>query len=446
MVRILIVEDEIVIAMDIQQILEKMGYVVVDMALTGEKAIEIIETTYPDLVLMDIKLEGSMDGIETAQKINKRFDIPVIYLTAYSDDQTIERAKITEPFGYILKPLQKNELHSAIDIALYKHKTEKQLRQSEQWLSTILQSISDGVITTDKNGDVTFINPVAESLTGWEKEKTLGVDIESVFQVVDEKTNVSVKNHLDRIIKTDTEGITGDHLLIISKNGKKTPIDCTITPINDLKANILGFIFVFHDVTKYRQAEAILEKSRIELEKAVEERTQELQKINKDLKDEIAERLKVEEELKIKEGDLEIKSSSLEEANTALKVLLRHREDDKRELEEKVVSNVKGLVLPYVEKLRNSRLDPIQASCLNILEAHLKDIISPFLRKMASFNLTPKEIQIASLIKEGKSTKEIAELLNIASSSVDFHRHNIRTKLELNNEKINLQSYLLNLD
>jgi len=153
----------------------------------------------------------------------------------------------------------------------------------------------------------------------------------------------------------------------------------------------------------------------------------------------------MEEALRAREEDLEHKSRNLEEMNTALRVLLKHREEDKSELEEKILSNVKKLVVPYVEKLRKSRLTAEQASYVEILEDHLQDILSPFLRNLGTrhLNLTPKEIQVASLIREGRTSKEIAEVLGVSARAVDFHRDNIRIKLGLKNKKANLRSFLL---
>ena len=138
---------------------------------------------------------------------------------------------------------------------------------------------------------------------------------------------------------------------------------------------------------------------------------------------------------------------SLEEANIALKVLLKQREEDKLELEKKVLTNVKDLVLPYVEKLKNSRLRPKDKILAEIIENHLKDVISPLLQRFANAKilLTPREMQIASLVKDGKTTKEIAEVLNVSESTVNFHRKNLRAKFGLKNKPANLRSYLLTL-
>lgn len=158
---------------------------------------------------------------------------------------------------------------------------------------------------------------------------------------------------------------------------------------------------------------------------------------------EVAER----NERKKAENELRRKSQSLEEANTALKVLLEHRDEDKKTLEEKVLTNVKKLALPYIEKLKSLKLDESQMTCVCIIENHLKDIISPFLRNLTldHMDFTPREIEITALVKEGKTTKEITELLNISATAVDFHRKNIRKKLGIKNTKTNLRSFLLSI-
>ncbi len=161
----------------------------------------------------------------------------------------------------------------------------------------------------------------------------------------------------------------------------------------------------------------------------------------------ITERKKAEESLKKREQELQIESNRLEEANTALKVLLKHREDDKKEMEEKFLSNIKELVLPYVDKLRKGRLDSNQMAYLEIIEANMNDIISPLLQRMSLkySNFTQTEIQVANLIKIGKTTKEIADLMNVAKGTIDTHRNNIRSKLGLNRKKVNLRVYLLSI-
>jgi len=171
--------------------------------------------------------------------------------------------------------------------------------------------------------------------------------------------------------------------------------------------------------------------------------------VNRALKElaEHHERRKAEDDLKRSEKELQLKSKTLEEANIALKVLLKHREEDRSVMEENILSNVKKLILPSIDKLKNLKLNETQLDHVNIMENHIKEIISPFLHNLTTkhFDMTPREIQIATLIKEGKTTKEMTEYLNISATAVDFHRKNIRSKLGIKNSKTNLRSLLLSM-
>jgi DNA-binding CsgD family transcriptional regulator len=195
---------------------------------------------------------------------------------------------------------------------------------------------------------------------------------------------------------------------LVDKNGKETWLETIKTPIFGDKGEIIGTAGIARDITLRKRAE---------------------------------------DELKKRERELEAKTRNLEEVNIALKVLLKRREEDKTELEEKVLSNIKELVDPYMEKLRKTSLSMDQTAYLNIVESSLNDIVSPFLHNLRSkyLNLTPREIQIANLIREGKTTKEIGKLLNSSQGAVDFHRNNIRNKLGLKHKNANLRSYLLSL-
>ena len=240
----------------------------------------------PDLMLMDIVMPGKLDGISAAAKINKALNIPVIFLTAYADEEMIQRAKPIGPYAYVLKPLQERQLLAAIEIALHKNIMQQQLKEA-------------------------------------------------------------------------------------------------------------------HD----------------KLEQRVDERTRELR----------------------------IKSENLEEMNTALKVLLKKREEDKNELEEQVIYNVKELVMPFLEKIKASRLDNRQKTIVEILESNLNDIVSPFAKALSTryLNLTPAEMQIANMVKHGKTTKEIAETLFLSARTIESHRDSIRQKLGIKNKKANLRTHLM---
>lgn len=184
-----------------------------------------------------------------------------------------------------------------------------------------------------------------------------------------------------------------------------------------------------------------------ELERQVNSRTDDLSRSNKLLKQETIERKKIATALRKRDREISKKSGNLERVNIALSVLLKRREEDKVELEEKILSNVKELVMPYIKKLRNMRLSSAQMDYVSILESHLSDIVSPFLHNLKSkyFNLTPREIEIAVFVKEGHKAKDIAELLCCSQQTVNFHRFNIRKKLGMRYKKSNLRSGLLSL-
>ncbi len=180
---LMIVEDEILVARDIRARLEHMGYAVVDIASRGVEAIEKALTHRPDLILMDINLRGEMDGVEAAIRIREQFSVPVIFCTAYSNEDTLERAKISEPYGYVLKPFDNRELEINIEIALYKHRVEKDLSDTRRRLDATLSNISDGVIAADMRGRIFLINPMAEKITGWCRKTVKHVHLAKVLSL-----------------------------------------------------------------------------------------------------------------------------------------------------------------------------------------------------------------------------------------------------------------------
>ena len=314
--RILVVEDEKIIALDIASKMEKLGYGVSAMVSSGKDAIESVQKDRPDLILMDIVLEGEMDGIQAAVQIRSVFDIPVVYLTAYADEKILERAKATGPFGYVLKPFEAKSLQVAVELAFYKHMIEGELRKA-------------------------------------------------------------------------------------------------------------------HD----------------ELEQLVRDRTSELAKANDQLLSELVEKKHAKTALRKKTEELQLYSNKLQELNAALKVLLQQREEDRTDLEEKVLLNVKYLLTPHFEALKKRNMDHQGKVILEILESNTKSMTSSFAQKLSSkyLNFTPTEIKVANLVKEGKQTKEVAEIMGVSHYAIELHRFNIRKKLDLKSRKINLQSYLSSL-
>ena len=178
--RILIVEDEAIVARDIAQQLTLLGYKPVAQTPRGEQALVLADQLRPDLVLMDIQLAGEMDGVAAAQAIRERFAIPVVFLTAFVGDATLERAKVTEPFGYIIKPFQDRELRTVIEMALYKHQAETRLRNSQEEMATILRTAMDGFWLADAEGRFLEVNDAYCQLTGYSREELLRMAIRDV--------------------------------------------------------------------------------------------------------------------------------------------------------------------------------------------------------------------------------------------------------------------------
>ncbi len=248
---ILVVEDEPVVAQDIKERLKTLGYTVPHIVSSGEGAIQKAEEIDPDLVLMDIVLKGEIDGIEAANRL-RDLDIPVIFLTAYADEKTLKRAKITEPFGYILKPFEDRELKAAIEIAIYKHEIERKIRESEQWLSTILRSINEAVIATDKKGVITFMNPMAEALTRWSHKEASGRPLPEVFVI----NSDNQPPFMEMVFQEKDVRV---QLILFPRRGKELPIEAGATPIKG--EDTIGFVLVFRDITEQIRAEEALKRA-----------------------------------------------------------------------------------------------------------------------------------------------------------------------------------------
>lgn len=259
---ILVVEDENIVAKDIQISLRKLGYAVPAIATSGRAAIDKAAEISPDLVLMDIHLKGDMDGVEAGKELHTRFNVPVIYLTAYSDENTLERAKLTEAVGYLLKPFKARELHTMIQMALSKHRMERKLKEHEQWLATVLKSIGDAVIATDIKGLVTFMNPVAEAMTGWTQENALGRDSTEVFYTINDQTRTVIGNCVTEVLQQGkTSCILPEQMLLINRNGKEIPITKCAAPIQCDTGDVTGVVLAFQDMTQRQRAEAEIHRA-----------------------------------------------------------------------------------------------------------------------------------------------------------------------------------------
>lgn len=273
--KILLVEDEIVVARDIKNMLIRLGYDVPKVLATGEDTVEMAEKLHPALVLMDVMLKGKMDGTEAANRIYKDLDIPVVYITAYADEKTLQRAKLTEPFGYIIKPFNEKELQISIEIALYKYQMETEHREKERWLSTVLENIGDAVIATDKEGKVTFMNPLAEKLTGWRQEEVSHTHLKRIFRIKSEKSYKSLKLSLEEVI-AGKKVFLPNQVYLVSKRGTRTPIDLRMVSLSNDRREAAGIILTFTDISHRKKTEQELKLSWKKLQEALEATVQAL--------------------------------------------------------------------------------------------------------------------------------------------------------------------------
>jgi len=251
---ILIAEYEHSVAQDLKVRLEALGYRVIDIAYSGEEAIEKTEKLRPNIVLMNTRLKGAIDGLQTASHIRDDQDIPIIYMVDHGSQATIRRVGATAPFGYIFRPFDEKQIFATIETALIRHQLERKLEQSRQWLNTTLTSIGDGVIATDEQGLIRFINPNAMEYIGLNHTAAIGRSLCEVFQLIkeDSREPVDVLDYHRRQPKLASR--VGFEGLLIPGSGIPLPIEAKITSIEDGKGRVYGMVLIFRDVTQQRQA------------------------------------------------------------------------------------------------------------------------------------------------------------------------------------------------
>ena len=260
-VKVLVVEDESLVARDIQNMLRSLNYEVVGVVSSGEMALQKASKSAPDLVLMDIVIKGAVDGIAAAEKLWEEFNIPIVYLTAYADETTFQRAKLTKPFGYLLKPFEERELQTTIEMALFKSKMELKLREREEWLSTVLKSISDGIIATDQDGLISFMNPLAENMTGWSQDEALNKPLPNVL---------CLQGSSSGELSQPEKGGGAREAILLSRKGGQISVEQTAAPIMDKNKLPRGGVLVFRDISLRKMAEQELKGSYDRLSRALE--------------------------------------------------------------------------------------------------------------------------------------------------------------------------------
>jgi PAS domain S-box-containing protein len=254
--RILIVEDEVIIAYDLQHKLQLLGYQVLEICSSGEEAIEYVKTAAPDLILMDIRLHGTMSGIDAAEHILNHHDIPIIYLTAHADQNTLQKAKMTHPFGYLVKPIDDEKyLHGPIEIALYKHQIDLILKERESWFSSTLRSIEDAVVTTDREGNIMVLNPKAEELTGYSQAEAAHQFLEALIPFYTDGEPIRMAEWMQNTIRTGKPGILPEGTILKNAKNQVYHIEGIISPVISENKIVYGAVLSFRDVSKRKQSE-----------------------------------------------------------------------------------------------------------------------------------------------------------------------------------------------
>ncbi|MBT3256490.1 MAG: response regulator [Deltaproteobacteria bacterium] len=414
MPKIMIVDDDVITVTELIEALRPSGYEIGGTAESGEEAIKMAKKTRPDLVLMDIVMPGRIDGIQAAKEIREELNIPVIFLTGYSEEEYIERAKSARSFGYLLKPFVDAQVSSAIEIALYNFELEKSLAEAHgelekivaertadlektyNQMSALINASSDAAQLLDPKGKIITANKVSAKRLKAPLGEIMG---KCVYDFLPPEIAKKRKGKVAQVIKTGKPSRFEDRM-------GRLVLQNTMYPVVNAKGKVVQLAVYSRDVSPEKKNMANIKK---------------------------------------REKELNARTRSLEEANTAFSILLRRREEDRTHFESSVVSNMSTLVKPYIEKLKSTPLDAIQTNHLHVIETNLEQIVSPFVRDIGSrvLELTPMEIRVATLVKEGKSNIEIAEQLSVSKNTILTHRFNLRRKLGIKNKKINLRAYLL---
>jgi len=569
---IMIVDDDVIIAEELKEILTIDGYDVVKTLYSAEEAIECAGELRPDLILMDIGFSEGMDGITAARKIKKTLGIPVMFFTGHSGIEIVERAKDLEPLGYVVKPFHEAQVTSNVRLAFSQIKIKKELEEahgrlekrvrertkslaeanvklkwevrerksaqealarSERTIKGLLANPAAIALVTNADGDVVYANETAVSRFKTTPEEISGSNI---LDLLPRLGKIPESRRYRMIRKTIEAGI----FFRFEDDFDGIWYDVIITPILEKEGRVGQFAFLGRDISERKRMEVALAESEGHLRSLMESaesfvvyrlihdkstpsslrvvfvspsitdlmgvsepmnfeswfnsiHPDDLQRmIDANLRawetNRFDEKVRIfhprektwkwihaistglqgehgrptfvnglmiditrekafEEELRKRDRELEEKATHLEEANTALRVLLRKRDQDKVEFEEKILANVRLLIEPHLESLKNGGPKSTQKEHLRLLESSLKEIISPFSQRLTSkyVGLTPGELEVAYLVKEGRRTKDIAQILNLSEKTIEDYRKQLRTKLGIKNKRINLRTHLLSL-
>ena len=257
--KVLVVEDEGLIAHDIATRLEALGHHVVATVGTADEAVE--QAAGSDVVLMDIRIDGKRDGIVAAQEVRARHHVPVVFLTAHADRLTLERAKAADPFGYITKPLGPASLQTSIEMAVHRHRMERQLEEQEAWLRTTLESVVEAIVVADPVGRIRILNRAAEAFSGWTAASAIGQRLETVVRLVEEESGDPLGDPAPLAILRGAPVPLDHGLLLIARGGREIAVEGTVAPVRSPSETLLGVVLTLRDVSTRRWEERQLRQA-----------------------------------------------------------------------------------------------------------------------------------------------------------------------------------------
>lgn len=387
---ILVVDDTQENLVLLTEMLKSKGYAVRAVP-SGEIALGTARANPPDLVLLDINMP-EMDGYEVCREFKADpalKDIPVIFLTAFTETSEKIKAFSVGGVDYITKPFESLEVEARIKAQLTIREQERLLRESaETQLRALVQAMNDVILVIHKNGKFSTIDAQKPGRVYVEGDNFEG---EILSQAYDAGIAALLVKNVQRSLKSRK---TVNIEYSVAHDDGESWFTAAISPITQDLA-----LCVARDIT----------------------------------------------ELKLTQEKLEAKTVRLEEINTTLNILIEKMKESSKNLEETMFSNIRTFVLPHVENLKKMRLNDVQVAYVDLIQSNLNKLASPLIHDMRQFNLTPMEIQVANLIKDGRTTKDIANLLHTSKVAIDNHRYNIRKKLGINNKKENLRSFFLSI-
>ncbi|MBN1957699.1 MAG: response regulator [Desulfuromonadales bacterium] len=447
---ILIVDDDSQLRKLMRAIL--MDDYTISLAENGREALNLIaDQITPDLILLDVKMP-EIDGFTFYQHLQsdpEKADIPIIFISGNDSFENEIRALEMGAVDYISKPFHvpavRNRIKTQLELRAHRIQMEKLVATRTAQLSETIAEVEHkeahlkGIINMApigigllRDGVIDQVNLTMAKLTGYSRRQLLGKEFRDLYpQAEHYRRDFKL---VSALLKSSTTAVT--EVRLKKSCGSLADFSLRFSSLEAGKVHS-ELIFTAMDISERKRYEE-------ELESRVKKKTQELRAANQLMEREIHERKCSEEALMQSEIELERQRAVLEESNVALKVLIRDADLERREFEERVALNLQELVEPYLNKLRRTTLDLRQQNYISIIEGNIKNIVSPLVKTTVSFSmrLTPAEIQIANLIKQGKASKEIAELLHLSQRTIDKHRSNIRKKLGINNSKVNLKSLL----